>query len=52
MHDSKTPETRRAFSATTDAARVEDVPCFVVYAFYPNDRGRLKWKSAILLTNS
>ncbi|NLF09354.1 MAG: hypothetical protein GX594_15450 [Pirellulaceae bacterium] len=52
MQDSKTLETRRAFPATTDAAYVEDTLCYADYARYPNDRSGLKWKSAILLTNS
>ena len=52
MHDSKTPETRRAFPTTSDAARDGDSLCFAAFAFYPDVRGGLKWKSAILLTNS
>ncbi|GEM_PF-2988324 len=51
MLDSKTPETRRAFPATTGTARAEYTPSFAAFAFCPIDRGGLKWKSAILLTN-
>jgi len=51
VQDSQTPKTRRAFPATTDAARIENTPAFAACVFYPVGRGGLKWKSAILLTN-
>ena len=42
MHDSKTPETRRAFPAITDAARTEDAPTLRRLRLLPKRPGPVK----------